>query len=182
MRTALQITRVDAGAGRPALRFAGAFPADVVPAMRARVWELIGPQRGPVELDLSGVERMDPSTMAVLLELRGELTEAGAEAQITGAGGVVARLYELYDAAGRRPVRAKTDRPESALEQIGRAVVGLRDGTNVALDYLGSLLAAALATVRRPATMNWGDVTRIMERAGADGVPIVVMITSWSAW
>jgi phospholipid/cholesterol/gamma-HCH transport system permease protein len=34
-----------------------------------------------------------------------------------------------------------------------------------------------LAALRRPATINWADVTRIMERAGADGLPIVVMIT-----
>ena len=87
------------------------------------------------------------------------------------------RLYDLYDAAGRRPARKPATGPESALEQIGREVAGWVDATNAAIDYLGNLLAAALATLRRPANINWGDVTRVMERAGADGVPIVVMIT-----
>jgi phospholipid/cholesterol/gamma-HCH transport system permease protein len=68
-------------------------------------------------------------------------------------------------------------RPESALEQIGGFVAGFGDGVNAAIDYLGNLLAAVLAALRRPATINWADVTRIMERAGADGLPIVVMIT-----
>ena len=173
----MEITRVDAGADRLALRFAGAFPADVVPAMRAKVWELVGRPNVPVDLDLSRVESMDGSTMAVLLDLRSELSHAGSDARITGARDVVARLYELYDAAGRRPTRPAVARAESALEQIGRAVVSFADGVNAALDYLGSLLDAAFATVRRPANMNWGDVTRLMERAGADGIPIVVMIT-----
>ena len=42
---------------------------------------------------------------------------------------------------------------------------------------LASAIDAAVATFRRPATVNWGDVARVMERAGADGFPIVVMIT-----
>jgi len=173
----MEITRVDAGAGRLALRFAGAFPADVVPAMRECVWQLVGRPDAPIDLDLSGVESMDGSTMAVLLELRGELEHHGTEARITGAHDALARLYELYDAAGRRPTRPVPDGPTSALEQIGREVAGFGEGVNTTLDYLGSLLDAAIATVRRPANMNWADVTRIMERAGADGVPIVVMIT-----
>ena len=92
----MEITREDAGAGRLALRFAGAFPAAVVPAMRGRIRDLVGEQPGPIDLDLTGVESMDGSTMAVLLDLRHEL-----DARVTGAHDVVKRLYELYDAAGR---------------------------------------------------------------------------------
>jgi phospholipid/cholesterol/gamma-HCH transport system permease protein len=169
----MQITRVDAGSDRLALRFEGAFPAEVIPAMQARVRELAGRDAGPVELDLSGVERMDGSTMAVLLDLRAELPSA----RVVGARDAVARLYELYEAAGRRPTGRAAPRPQPALEQIGRAVAGFGDGVNGALDYLGSPLAAAAGTVRRPGTINWGDVGRLMERAGADGLPIVVMIT-----
>ena len=170
----MEITREDAGAGGFALRLAGAFPAAAVPEMRERIRDLVGEQPGKaqIDLDLSGVESMDGSTMAVLLDMRHELG-----ARVTGIHDVVKRLYELYDAAGRRPVRKSAAGPESALEQIGREVAGWGDALNAALDYLGNLLAAALATIRRPANINWGDVTRVMERAGADGVPIVVMIT-----
>ena len=172
----MEITREDAGAGRLALRFAGAFPASVVPEMRERIRELVGRPREKdkvkIDLDLSGVESMDGSTMAVLLDLRHDL-----DAQVTGVHDVVQKLYELYDAAGQRPARKTAPGPESALEQIGREVAGWGDAANAAIDYLGNLLAAALATLRRPANINWGDVTRVMERAGADGVPIVVMIT-----
>jgi phospholipid/cholesterol/gamma-HCH transport system permease protein len=63
------------------------------------------------------------------------------------------------------------------LEQIGRAVEGLVEDVNTYLDYLGGLLDAARATLARPGNINWGDIPRLMERAGADGFPIVVMIT-----
>jgi phospholipid/cholesterol/gamma-HCH transport system permease protein len=172
----MEITRAEPGERR-ALRFAGAFPADVVPAMRRRVRELVDPSGGPVDLDLSAVESMDGSTMAVLLELRGELARAGAEARITGARDGVSRLYELYESAAHRPSQAPPPAPESALEQIGRAVESFVEGVHAHLDYLGNLLDAARATLARPGNVNWGDVSRVMERAGADGLPIVVMIT-----
>lgn len=169
----MEITRAERG-GRLALRFAGAFPADVVPAMRQRVLELAGRPEAPVDLDLSGVESMDGSTMAVLLELRGEL---GAEARVTGARDGVERLFALYESAARRPSQAPPPAAESALEQIGRTAEAVADDVNRYLDYLGNLLDAARATLARPGNINWTDVPRIMERAGADGVPIVVMIT-----
>jgi phospholipid/cholesterol/gamma-HCH transport system permease protein len=173
----MEITRADAGGGRVALKLAGAFSSDVVPEMRRRLHELVGAPGPAVDLDLSGVDTMDGSTMAVLLQLRTELSRGGASVRITGARDAVARLYELYDAAERRPSLQEKRSRTSALEDVGEAVLTFGQGVNTHLDYLGNLLDAALATLRRPANINWGDVARVMERAGADGFPIVVMIT-----
>lgn len=173
----MEITRADAGGGRLSLKFAGAFPSEVVPAMRRRLRELVGKPGGAVDLDLSGVETMDGSTMAVLLQLRTELAQGGGTVRITGAHDAVARLYELYDAADRRPALQEERTQTSALEDVGEAVIAIADGVNAHLDYLGNLLDAAVRTLRRPANVNWSDVARVMERAGADGFPIVVMIT-----
>jgi phospholipid/cholesterol/gamma-HCH transport system permease protein len=172
----MEITRADAG-GRLALEFAGAFPADQIPAMRRRLEELAGTAHGPVDLDLSRVDAMDGSTMAVLLKLRADLARGGAAVNVVGARDAVARLYELYDAAEHRPSLQEKRDKTSTLEDVGRAVVGLVDAANEHLDYLGNLLTDAVVTLRRPGNVNWADVTRIMERAGADGFPIVVMIT-----
>jgi phospholipid/cholesterol/gamma-HCH transport system permease protein len=169
----MEIARADVEGGGVVLRFAGAFPADVVPAMRAKIHQLVGGARGPIEIDLSKVDAMDGSTMAVLLHLRGE----GRDVRIIGARDGVARLYELYDAAERRPALQEKPEHPGALEQIGRAVMDFGAGLNTQLDYQGSLLTAALETLRRPGNVNWRDVTRFMERAGADGFPIVVLIT-----
>jgi phospholipid/cholesterol/gamma-HCH transport system permease protein len=172
----MEISRAE-GRDRLALRFVGAFPSDAVPAMRKLVRELADRPRMPVDIDLSAVDAMDGSTMAVLLELRSELASAGAETRIIGAHDGVERLLALYESAARRPPQAPPPAAESMLEQIGRAVEGLVEDVHTYLDYLGNLLDAARATITRPGNVNWNDIPRLMERAGADGFPIVVMIT-----
>jgi phospholipid/cholesterol/gamma-HCH transport system permease protein len=44
------------------------------------------------------------------------------------------------------------------------------------LDFVGDVVLAGAQALRRPAAVNWADVPRLMERAGADGLPIVLMI------
>lgn len=169
----MEITRADRDGGGAVVRLAGAFPTDAAPAMRARIDDLLAGVRGPVEIDLAGVETMDGGTMAVLLHLR----SARGDVTLTGARDGVARVYALYDAAERKPALQRAPTPPDALEQIGQSVADLAAGVGAQLDYQGSLFAAAVETVRRPGTVNWRDVLRVMERAGADGFPIVVLIT-----
>ena len=145
--------------------------------MRARVRELVGEPPVPADFDLSRVESMDGNTMAVLLQVCAALAHEGAHVRVSGARDAVARLYELYEVAERRPSPVARPVEIGTIEQVGAAVVALGQGLNASLDYLGSLLGAAAATLRRPSTINWRDVPRVMERAGADGFPIVVLIT-----
>jgi phospholipid/cholesterol/gamma-HCH transport system permease protein len=173
----MEITRTELDGGRLAVRLSGRFHTDAIRFLRDRVRELAGEGRKPVDIDLAEVDAMDGSTMAVLLQLRHELAERGADVRVTGAQAEVARLYELYDAAERRPALQSPPTQTSALDQIGRETLAFVEGINRHLDYLGSLLDAFLAALRRPANINWADVTRVMERAGADGFPIVVLIT-----
>lgn len=174
---AMEIARAEQKGDRLVLRLAGAFRIDAVPAFRARVRELLGARPRAVDFDLSAVEEMDGGAMAVLLGLRADLAGAGADVRVVGAQDAVGRLYQLYDAAERKSDAAAEPRPERALEQIGRAVMELARGASRSLDYLGSLLDAGLRTLRRPGTIDWSAVPRVMERAGADGFPIVVLIT-----
>jgi phospholipid/cholesterol/gamma-HCH transport system permease protein len=172
----MEITRAEPAGGRPTLRLRGTFAVDDVPALRARVLELTA-GGGPVDLDLSAAAEVGGAVMAVLLELRGELVARGGELRLVGATGSVARLLDLYTAAERRPALQTAPEAPSAFEQIGREVIAIVKGASDRLDYLGGMLASAAASLRRPADINWGDVPRVMERAGADGFPIVVLIT-----
>jgi len=45
-----------------------------------------------------------------------------------------------------------------------------------ALGFVGSFLVSVGGMVRRPSTANWGDAPSQMQRAGADGLPIVLLI------
>jgi phospholipid/cholesterol/gamma-HCH transport system permease protein len=173
----MEIERVELEGGRAALRFAGRILVESAPALRARVEELLRDAPRELDFDLAGVEEMDGSAVAVLLALRAALARRGTEVRLTGAADGVARLVDLYAAAAEHAPPAKTAASPGALDQIGRETLALVDGLHTQLDYLGSLLDAFVRALRRPANVNWADVGRIMERAGADGFPIVVMIT-----
>jgi phospholipid/cholesterol/gamma-HCH transport system permease protein len=45
------------------------------------------------------------------------------------------------------------------------------------LDFMGDVALATGAALRSPRSVNWGDVWHVMERAGADAVPIVALLT-----
>ena len=172
----MEIARAELEGGRIALRFSGTLDLTSVPAVRRAVRE-VGPAGGAgVDLDVSAIDRFEGGAVAVLVALQQELVAAGSDVRLVGADARDARLLELY-APADRPVARGPAAPHSALEQIGRAVVDFTAGVTTTLDYLGSLLDAFGRMVRRPAGMNWADVARIMERAGADGVPIVVLIS-----
>jgi phospholipid/cholesterol/gamma-HCH transport system permease protein len=66
-------------------------------------------------------------------------------------------------------------KPIGVLDQIGREAISLL-GENKGFDFVGDLALAGLQAVRRPRMVNWRDVPLLMERAGADGLPIVLMI------
>jgi phospholipid/cholesterol/gamma-HCH transport system permease protein len=172
----MKIAQVELDGGRTALRFAGRLALDDVPAVRERSRALASARPRAIDLDLSGVEEIDGGVLAVLLDLRRTLAPSGIEVRLVGAAGGVARLVELYDAADRKPQPVPPPAP-SALDEIGRAVLGLVGDLSDYLDYLGSLLEAFVKALRRPANINWRDVAVVLERAGADGFPIVVLIT-----
>jgi phospholipid/cholesterol/gamma-HCH transport system permease protein len=172
----MDIARAELEGGRIALRFSGTLDLASVPAVRRAIREIGPVGAAGVDLDVSAVDRFEGGAVAVLVALREELAAAGGDVRLVGTEAGDARLLALYASAGR-PIARTPVVPHSALEQIGRAVVDLTAGMTTTLDYLGSLLDAFGRMLRRPAGMHWADVARIMERAGADGVPIVVMIT-----
>jgi phospholipid/cholesterol/gamma-HCH transport system permease protein len=62
------------------------------------------------------------------------------------------------------------------LGQIGASTVDLwREGQRT-LAFVGDLVAGVAAAIRRPRTLHTADLGFLMERAGADGLPIVVVI------
>ena len=125
--------------------------------------------------DLSGLKSADGASIALLVQLRAELRERGVMAEFVGAEGQVKDLVHLYQ-GDIRPKRRKHRRPESTLSQVGRALLEVFHEIKLVFAFFGSLLIAGLAVVRRPRRANWAEITSVMERAGADAVPIVVLI------
>ncbi len=171
---AFAVNRTDKEDGRVHLRFAG----PLVFAHAAPLWKQVRqhvkrPGQGVI-FDLAAVATTDGSAMALLVQLCAELEADGVSAVIVGATGRVQTILQLYQAriqpAAQRPKRA------GIFERTGRLTAEFGGEIKNVLGFVGAFIVSLIGLVRRPGTANWRDVPPIMERAGADGVPIVLLI------
>ncbi len=130
-----------------------------------------------VELDFSKVERVDGGTMALLVRHRSDLAARGIHAEFAGASSDIQQLIHLYagDLAVSRRRRSRR-RPEGFFSQVGNATLDLVAELKAMLSFLGSFVLAVTGLLKEPKTGNWGDVSPTVERAGANALPIVILI------
>jgi phospholipid/cholesterol/gamma-HCH transport system permease protein len=170
-----QVDRIDLASDRVALRFAGELRFRSCFASWDAVRRLLVPPAPKLDFDLSAVEGLDGGATALLLELRAEAAAAGSKTEIVGASGRVRSMLELYGAHPKRPSLQAPPARVGILDQIGRETLTLVNESNT-LDFIGDAVLAGVQAARTPRRVNWADVPRLMERAGADGIPIVLMI------
>jgi phospholipid/cholesterol/gamma-HCH transport system permease protein len=145
----------------------------------ARVWRTLRAFTkevvSKVDIDLSRAEVVDGAIMALLVELRRELAARGVRCDIVGATPLVEPLVHLFHGdEPPRPLPVAVRR--GVLEQIGRGAAGAGAAIERALAFVGEMSAAAFGAILRPATANVRDVFSLAERAGIDGVPIVLLL------
>ncbi len=143
------------------------------------IWKSVRSQTdgasGALTFDLSKVNAADGGVMALLVELRSELAGKGVKTELVGANKNVEKIVELYS-GHERVEKKKKRKPDSAIAQIGRGAVDVVEEAKAILDFFGSMLLAAVTLVRHPRLGNWKEVAPLMNKIGADAVPIVVLI------
>jgi phospholipid/cholesterol/gamma-HCH transport system permease protein len=134
------------------------------------------PARGQeLRVDLSGVKSVDGSVVALLTAFRFEQRESGARCELASANDTIEELIHLYQGNDRLR-RARRRRPQGLLDQMGAATLRILLEGQLVIAFFGQMVMGALNVVRSPRSMNWKEVTPLMERAGADAVPIVMLI------
>jgi phospholipid/cholesterol/gamma-HCH transport system permease protein len=128
-----------------------------------------------MSLDLSRLESADSGSIALLVEIQRDLARRGVESRFQGARGSVGEILALFHPDA--PVLStKKPRPRSALEQIGKGTVDVLVELKGVFGFFGSMLLSAIGIVREPNSANWRATVPLLERVGADAVPIVVLI------
>ena len=130
---------------------------------------------GSIVLDLAGVRAADGGVIALLVALRSELEARGVKLELCGASArveTIVKLYAGHDPVARRPKR----KAEGMLGHIGRVTLGVKDEALGILDFVGSMALAGITLVRHPRAGHWKEVAPLCEKAGADAVPIVLLI------
>jgi phospholipid/cholesterol/gamma-HCH transport system permease protein len=163
-------------AGGVRIAIGGRITLEEAPALWKRVAEVLDRVLRPehVRVDLSGVEEIDGACLALVVHLQSTLARRRIPCELEGGSPEVRRLLALY--SRRRVRRRPARRPRSVPEQIGQGTVALLAAVRDGLSFFGELLREVLHALKNPSTLNLRDISLTMERAGADAVPIVLLI------
>jgi phospholipid/cholesterol/gamma-HCH transport system permease protein len=132
--------------------------------------------RGAVEVDLEQVERLDGGA-AALLHAAARLHRAqGGTLRFVGAHGETAQLLALYACADGPDCERQAPSQPGLLNDVGNFAVDAVHSTRAILAFSGDLVHGVVQAIRRPRSVHFGELGRLIERAGMDGVPIIALI------
>jgi len=170
----LQIERDEAG-DRPVLRLAGTCRL----AEGDQLWDAVQKELGggrAFELDLAGLTEIDGASAALLQSLRLDGLRRGVEFEFVEASPEATKMLELYDCAPDAQCGTSASRQPGLLDQIGRETMEIGSTLRDVFAFVGDLVESLRRSIRSSRSVNWSSVPKLMERAGADGVPIVLLI------
>ena len=162
--------------GRPQLVLGGQLRLADGNALLRELRRQLPPAPARARIDLSGVESADGGSIALMLQLCDEHAAGGGAVEMVGASAGVQRMLDLY-ANAPPPARTAPAAPRlDFVAEVGRAAAGVLHNVKQVFGFAGQLMVGLVAAVRRPRSVHWRELGLLMERAGADGVPIVVVI------
>ncbi|HTW93218.1 MAG TPA: ABC transporter permease [Tepidisphaeraceae bacterium] len=146
-----------------------------------RVWPDVGKnlrqlRATRVAVDVSHLQCVDSTCLALFGEIRRLVAAASAELNFTG---LTPELKALLDMA--MPQEASETKPcpppsPGFITRIGeRAACGMGHLARI-VTFIGELFAGFVWAAMRPRQVRWGDLATSIEKAGADAVPIVLLL------
>ncbi|MEW6335381.1 MAG: MlaE family lipid ABC transporter permease subunit [Thermodesulfobacteriota bacterium] len=137
-----------------------------------------GEPAGAVHIDLAGVTYMDSAGALTLFRFEERLRREGRPCLYTGFSERVRGIMGLIDRREmfRSPLREES-RPAGLVVALGDAGFKVYADFRALMTFLGDLVAAIGHLAGRPGEVRWGDVLSVMRRTGAEGFPIVALIS-----
>lgn len=137
------------------------------------------PERGGVIFDASGITAMDTGG-AVLL--RQSLRAAGRGGRTASLQGVPPEFAALLTMVETQSVNASAVIPaqrgqEGWIERVGQAVWSQLESGGRGLAFLGEWTVAFLRVLRRPGSLRWRSLLRMLQIDGVNALPITGLLT-----
>jgi len=146
-----------------------------------RVWrQALRPLRriGPadVELDASELTCADSSCLALISEIRRVVARAGGQLHVVGLNRDLETLLE--SAALPDPLAPELNPPASLglIAGVGEAAQSALAEIKSLVTFIGELCAGLVWAVIHPRDVRWRDFVFSSEKAGADAVPVVLLL------
>jgi phospholipid/cholesterol/gamma-HCH transport system permease protein len=145
------------------------------PIWKSAIDTLTRNPNGPIIVDASRLEYVDDVGIALLFDLIRRDRPADAKVEIRELAPNLATLvrdYEPRDFAAPTPGRP----PMGILEHVGRATAQQIAYLKEMAGFLGACVRAFWQAPTRRGAVNWGDVLDVATEAGANAVPIVLLM------
>jgi len=129
----------------------------------------------PVVVDASRLEHIDDVGIALLFDLARQERPASAKVGLRNLDPRFASLVAAYDPKDfTQPPKAQEK--IGVIEQLGRATAAQIAYAQEMIEFLKACAAAASGTLRGRGKVRWGEVADVATEAGANAVPIVLLI------
>ena len=173
--------------GQPAVLFSKPSPVGLTLIISGRldadgvaaVWDGAVRQAGSpgrsLTVEASGVDYCDVAGLALLAELRRRAGAASAQFQLTGLGERYRTLFEQFAPEGLPLPPGRAGKP-SLPEEVGHKACILLDDIYSLIAFVGELALAVARAAANPARVRWGEAVHVAETAGANALPIIVLI------
>lgn len=166
----------DATDGRRTLALSGRLDATTIPIVWRDTLRALDEVHGkPVVVDTAGVNYCDGAGIALLVDLLRQPHEAPVE--IANLDPAFKALLTQFDAKALESDVDPQPKRLRAVEEIGIIAAGLWRDLRNQITFVGEVVAALAYSIRHPSSIRWREVWFICERVGADGLPIVALIS-----
>jgi len=158
--------------------FNGRLDAQVAAAVFARLDNQIQKTNPTaVTVDLSAVTYFDDFGALALMQIRQAAADRGAAFTMSGVSEKTNEILQLIHFADTTTGKLAQRRKSSNIVlRLGDATIGVTRRMRFEIAFLGSVILAFAAILRRPRSLRLGDTITFMEKTGVNAVPIVGLI------
>lgn len=129
-----------------------------------------------VVVDASGIDYMDASGMALLIELRLMQEKTGGGFEITGLRDDLQKLFDLFNPEDFAPKKEAPKKREGIVEKIGHAAYDFLGEMRVHVVFTGQVTVGLIAALLNPFKVRWGEVLTTCEKFGANSFFIIALV------
>ncbi len=147
----------------------------VAPIWRAALETLSRNPDHPIHVDAARLEYVDGTGIALLFDLRRRERPQGAEVQIENLAPNLAALVEGYNPADFAQTYRGLEAP-GITEQLGRVTAKNIADLKDTIAFLGECTAAMGRALGHLGIIRWHEVLAVATEAGANAVPIVLLV------